>query len=137
MDVSTTNIYVPLSLTRLLVNNTGYFILLLLGFFSFNISSYPLVAYNSYFWGVVFKTALCKTTLTSALSLFLPHIFFEVVWILIATTISTQFSLFLYEEFNNMYILKFSSSKILKNAFLGFLILIVGVLVEFYITNKF
>lgn len=125
------------TLNNLLINNTGYYLLLLIGFLSFNISSYPLVAYNSFFWGVIFKTALCKSNLVNAISLFFPHIFFEIFWIVKVTGISTQFSVLLYEEFNNLKIIKLNGCKIFKELSLGYLILIIGVLIEFYITNKF
>ena len=126
-----------LSLKSLLINNTEYYLLLLIGFLSLNISSYPLVAYNSYFWGAIFKTTVCKSNLVNAVNLFLPHVFFEIFWIAIITSISTKFSVLLYEEFNNLKTIKVNHYRIFKQISLGYLILIIGVLIEFYVTNKF
>ncbi|WP_068240385.1 stage II sporulation protein M [Hydrotalea flava] len=65
------------------------------------------------------------------------HVFFEIFWIVIVTGISTQFSVLLYEESNNLKIIKFNHYRIFKQISLGYLILIIGVLIEFYVTNKF
>ncbi|MEW5842840.1 MAG: stage II sporulation protein M [Bacteroidota bacterium] len=131
------NKHTNLTLQYLFLNNSGYFLLLLTSCLYLNISTYPLIAYNSFFWGSIFKQVLCNANLSKALILFLPHGFFEIVWIVVITNASTKIAVIIYEVFNNNKKYFIQTKKLVLTILIACSFLILGVLVEYFITTKF
>lgn len=122
---------------RILLQNVGFFLLLLFGALFYNISNFFLLMYNGNLWGLTAKFTACSIGLSRAFFLVTPHIFIEMLWITLTIRISIDLSDIIYRLFidkidSTVFILKLKS---MRYRFLfAFLLVIVGVVIEVFIS---
>jgi uncharacterized membrane protein SpoIIM required for sporulation len=124
-------------LTKIIIQNTTFYSLIIIGAFFYNISSIFLISYNSFIWGTSAKISICQIGILKTLSLIGPHISIEIFWILFAIYNSFGLSKQLFLYFNNkiqdknfIIYLKHKS----RSIFIGYILVIFGCIVEFYVS---
>ena len=124
-------------LYKLIVQNSTFYFLIIIGSLFFNISSISIISYNSFIWGSSAKVSICQIGFYKTFYLVGIHISIEIFWILFAIYNSFGISELLFSYFNNrvsdekfLEKIKYQSKPIL----LGYLIVIFGCLVEFFVS---
>ncbi|MFC3560518.1 stage II sporulation protein M [Pedobacter jamesrossensis] len=127
----------PSSFIKILIQNLGFFLLILLGALFYNISNFFLLLFNGNLWGLAAKFATCSLGFYNAIILVSPHIFIEILWIGLSVTLSFKLSTILYQLFNDKIDAHsfITEIKKMKYQFLfAFLLVIVGVVIEVFLS---
>lgn len=119
---------------KVLLQNFGFFVLIIFGCLFYNISTFCLIFYNGFIWGMFFKHIYCIVGWEKTLLIFLPHTVIEVIWIALATQLSCELSIYLYKFLNEESSLEVVNITINKNiinkVLLIFLLIFIGVSIE-------
>lgn len=122
---------------KILIQNSTFYFLIILGSLFFNISSIMLICYNSFAWGYSAKMSISQIGFFKSLLLVGPHIAIEILWIIFSFLLSYNISLLLLSFFNNHIneetFLKSIRSKI-KLSLYGYFIVIFGCFVEIFVS---
>ena len=122
---------------KILIQNSTFYFLIILGSLFFNISSIMLICYNSFAWGYSAKMSISQIGFFKSFLLIGPHITIEILWIICSFLISYNISLLLLSFFNNHInegtFVKSIRSKI-KLSLYGYCLDIFGCFVEIFIS---
>jgi uncharacterized membrane protein SpoIIM required for sporulation len=121
----------------LIIKNYGFALLLFLGLFFGNISTFCLLIYNGFSWGVSYAQIVCMYGKTYAILSTVPHASIELLWIVSIANFSVKYSILFYKiitdsmEITNL--IKIIGAD--KKYFITFILMIfLGILVEYYVT---
>lgn len=140
-ELKLTEIEIPLTnsnlFVKVLVQNTTFYLLIILGSLFFNISSLMLICYNSFAWGYSAKMTICQIGFIKTFFLIGPHISIEIFWIIYSTSLSFDLSLSLLSFFNNNIsasIFMISIRNKIKLFLYGYLVVLLGCIVEIFVS---
>lgn len=122
---------------KILIQNIGFYFLILFGSLFYNISNFFLILYNGAMWGISAKNLSCTLGDFNSTLLVLPHILIEVLWIVMSVQLSLQLSKYFFELLNeSISPTKFMIGiKSLRKQFILILIFtIAGAIVEVYLS---
>lgn len=126
---------------KILLQNTGFAISLLLGCFFLNITTICLLIYTSISWGKSFNNLYCLAGWEKAVTFVLPHIVFEITWIIFACQLSVKMSFQILDLFNERIDAEKFLSDIKGPHFSSFLrifaLVLLAAIVECFITPIF
>lgn len=126
---------------KILLQNTGFAIFLLLGCFFLNITTVSLLIYTGISWGMSFKDLNCTVGLEKALIFVLPHIVLEITWIILACQLSVRISYQILDLFSDRTDAEEFYDEIKKkhvSSFFRILVLVLlGAVIESFVTPIF
>ncbi len=131
---------INISLFRIFIQNSFFAIALIIGAFTFNVLTICCCIFNGLIFGMYFKSSFINLGLEKTFALFIPHTLIEILWISLAIKLSYNiFCLFKIYVIKTSSLTRFGISVLkLKNQFLYiFFLIIIGCLVEYFITFKF
>ena len=121
---------------KILLNNLGFCVLILLGSISLNITTAGILFYTGYTWGIQFALIKCKYGSEFLTQSIIYHFPLEFLWIIVTVYLSSILSIHFYNVFNdfNKINLFFKTVKSTKKHILLIVILnIISALIETYI----
>jgi len=127
----------PAVFVKILIQNLGFFLLIIAGSLFYNISNFFLLLYNGNLWGLAAKFAACSLGFYNAILLVAPHIVIEILWISLSVKLSFKLSRILYDLLNDKIdsYLFMAQLKTMKYQFLfAFLLVITGVVIEVFLS---
>lgn len=121
---------------EILINNTLFCLLIIIGSLSLNFITSCILFYNGYSWGIQLSLLNCNHNIEYILKSILPHLIFELLWIVIAVYISSFFSILFLKYFNNKissneFLIKIKSKN--KHILTMLLLLPVSAFIEVYV----
>lgn len=121
---------------KILLNNIGFSILIIVGAISLNVITAGVLFYNGYIWGLQFRTIMCDFGIDYFLRAVIPHFFIELLWILFIVHSISVFSKALYRFYSNKidsenFIKVILSQK--KRLLISFSLIILSAIFEIYL----
>ena len=122
---------------EVLLRNSTFYFLIVIGSLFFNISSLLLIVYNSFVWGMAARASVCGLGLWKSVAMVSLHLPVEVCWILLSFRLSVDLSISIYSYFNNVLDSASFMDQVHKTGTsvgLGYLWVIAGCLLETFIS---
>jgi len=127
------------SFSKILIQNILFAVAIILGAFTFNILTGCLCFYNGLIFGMYLKSSFINLGYWKTALIFLPHLIFEFVWLILCLKIShsifVNFKKYIYSS-NRLTRFGYFLLTLKRKLLLTLTIVIIGCIVEYFVTFK-